>query len=401
MIEIQSNYDIIIIGGGPAGATAAHDLAKQNRSVLLVDREGRIKPCGGAVPTKAISEFDIPQSQIVAKSNAARIIAPSAREVEMEIGSIGYVGMVDRDKFDPFLRERAQKAGAHYVTGTFKSLSYNSDGSIKVLVQDKSAPDVIHEITGKTIIGADGANSAVRRAIFGPKKKPPYVFAYHEIVKTPKNFDPYLFQTDRCDVIYNGEISPDFYGWVFPHGEHTSIGTGTAIKGHDMKEATRKLREAAGLGDAELVREEGAPLPLKPMRRWDDGKAIVLVGDAAGCVAPSSGEGIYYAMLSGRLGAQSAVKLLETGKSRSLRHARKAFMKDHRVPFMVLGAMQYFWYSSDKRREGFVKMCEDKDVQRLTWESYLNKKIVRKEPMAHLRIFIKDMRQLLGIPARS
>jgi len=59
--------------------------------------------------------------------------------------------------------------------------------------------------------------------------------------------------------------------------------------------------------------------------------------------------------------------------------------------------MQYFWYSSDKRRERFVKMCEDKDVQRLTWESYTNKELVRKSPMAHLRIFIKDMGHLLGI----
>ena len=71
-------------------------------------------------------------------------------------------------------------------------------------------------------------------------------------------------------------------------------------------------------------------------------------------------------------------------------------MKQHGTVFWVLGIMQYFWYSNDKRRESFVKMCEDKDVQKLTFESYMNKKLVRKKPMAHLKIFIKDMGHLLG-----
>jgi geranylgeranyl reductase len=59
--------------------------------------------------------------------------------------------------------------------------------------------------------------------------------------------------------------------------------------------------------------------------------------------------------------------------------------------------MQWFWYSSDKRRERFVSICRDPDVQRLTWESYMNKKLVRKDPMAHAKIFFKDMGHLLGL----
>jgi geranylgeranyl reductase len=76
-------------------------------------------------------------------------------------------------------------------------------------------------------------------------------------------------------------------------------------------------------------------------------------------------------------------------------------MKEHRLTFIVLGVMQYFWYTTNRRRESFVKMCEDKDVQRLTFESYMNKKIVRKDPMAHLRIFMKDMGHLLGFTKAS
>ena len=68
----------------------------------------------------------------------------------------------------------------------------------------------------------------------------------------------------------------------------------------------------------------------------------------------------------------------------------------HGRVFMVLEIMQYFWYSSDKRRERFVKMCEDKDVQELTWQAYMNKELVRKKPMAHVRIFFKDLAHLFS-----
>ena len=64
--------------------------------------------------------------------------------------------------------------------------------------------------------------------------------------------------------------------------------------------------------------------------------------------------------------------------------------------FWVLGIMQYFWYRNDRRRERFVSMCEDRDVQQLTFDAYMNKRLVRKKPMAHVKIFFKDLAHLLG-----
>lgn len=389
------HVDYVVVGGGPSGATAARHLAKLGKDVLLVDREGRIKPCGGAIPTRAIRDYEIPASQIKARAHAARIISPSGKQVAMEIGDIGYVGMVDRDAFDPWLRERARQSGASYLQATLKHLEQQPDGTVALDFERKDKSTI--RVTARMVIGADGANSAVRRMSFPANAKPPYVFAYHEIVRSPENCDPALFKDDRCDVIYRGDISPDFYGWVFPHGPYTSVGTGTAVKGHDMRLATAKLRADAGLADCETIREEGAPLPLKPMRRWDNGRNIILAGDAAGVVAPSSGEGIYYAMLAGDLCADAAMAALETGKVAQLKTARKRFMKDHGRVFFILGILQSIWYHSDKRREQFVTMCADPDVQRLTWESYLNKRLVKREPMAHLRVLIKDVKQLLGM----
>jgi geranylgeranyl reductase len=184
---------------------------------------------------------------------------------------------------------------------------------------------------------------------------------------------------------------------VFPHGETLSVGTGSADKGFSLRNAVAALREVTGLQDAPTLRREGAPLPMKPLKRWDNGRDVVLAGDAAGVVAPASGEGIYYAMLGGSLAADAVDACLRTGDARVLATARKRFMRDHGRVFWVLGIMQRFWYSSDARRERFVSICKDRDVQQLTFESYMNKKLTRKKPMAHVRIFFKDIAHLLGL----
>jgi geranylgeranyl reductase len=124
---------------------------------------------------------------------------------------------------------------------------------------------------------------------------------------------------------------------------------------------------------------------------------VVLAGDAAGVVAPASGEGIYYAMYGGRLAAEALDALLGGSKVAVLRSARRRFMREHGRVFWILGMMQWFWYRSDSRRERFVSICRDPDVQRLTWQAYLHKKLVRSRRAAQARIFFKDLAHLLGL----
>lgn len=382
-------YDVIVVGGGPSGATAAHDLASQGKRVAMLDRAGRIKPCGGAIPPRLIADFDIPDSQLVARIKTARMISPTERFVDIEIEN-GFVGMVDREHFDEFLRQRAASAGADYLTGTFKEIERDADGT-HVIYRPKTGTGEMARITGRIVIGADGARSNVAREEVPGGAEIPYVIAYHEIIEAPEgpHYDP-----DRCDVVYNGGISPDFYGWVFPHGASASVGMGSQVAGVDLKEATSDLRAAAGLAECKTIRKEGAPIPLKPLDRWDNGRDVVLAGDAAGVVAPSSGEGIYYAMVGGRVAAEAAAAALAANSPAKLKLARKRFMKEHKTVFKVLGAMQNAYYRSDERRERFVSLCHDIDVQRLTFEAYMNKKLVRARPMAHLKIMAKNIAHL-------
>ncbi|WP_116132302.1 geranylgeranyl diphosphate reductase [Tropicimonas sp. IMCC34043] len=382
-------FDVVVVGGGPSGATAATELARAGRKVALLDRGGRIKPCGGAIPPRLIADFDIPDSQIVARISTARMISPSHRSVDIEIEN-GFVGMVDREFFDEFLRGRAAAAGATRLAGTFLRIDRDGDGTHVVYRPGGGAET---RLTTRLVIGADGARSKVARQEVPGGREIPYVIAYHEIIRAPEG-EHRQYRADRCDVVYDGAISPDFYGWVFPHGANASVGMGTGIDGIDLKKATADLRVASGLADCDTIRREGAPIPLRPLDRWDNGKDVVVAGDAAGVVAPSSGEGIYYAMVCGRFAAEAVQAALTSGKASDLGRARKAFMRKHKTVFRVLQSMQDAYYRSDERRERFVSLCHDRDVQRLTFEAYMNKKLVHKRPLAHVKIGVKNLLHL-------
>ena len=100
-------------------------------------------------------------------------------------------------------------------------------------------------------------------------------------------------------------------------------------------------------------------------------------------------------MTAGRETALAVGGFLASGNPRALRQARRRFMRAHGRVFWILGIMQHFWYRNDRRRERFVAMCDDRDVQDLIWPAYRDKRLAYAHPLAYLRIFWKDMRHLM------
>ena len=216
----ESIFDVAVIGGGPAGATAARDHARRGRSVALIDKAGRIKPCGGAIPPRLIRDFGIPDRLLKARVSSARMISPRGVAVDMPIDG-GFVGMVDRCEFDEWLRDRAVGAGAVRVTGAYEGLTRDDTGVTQL--RYRTAHDAEpRTLRARLVIGADGALSQVGRQEVPGADRMRFVFAYHEVIATPPaaSGDP-----DRCEIHYRGALSPDFYAWVFPHGGTMSVGS--------------------------------------------------------------------------------------------------------------------------------------------------------------------------------
>ena len=157
---IEEQVDVLVVGGGPAGSTAAWDLARKGHSVLLLDRDGRVKPCGGAVPPQLMTEFDVPSSLLVNRVDCARMVSPVGRAVDIPIEN-GYVGMVDREVFDEWLRQRAVAAGAERRTGIFTGLATNADGSATVTYRDGNSR------SDRTVAGARPHGGGRRRGALG------------------------------------------------------------------------------------------------------------------------------------------------------------------------------------------------------------------------------------------
>ena len=135
-----------------------------------------------------------------------------------------------------------------------------------------------------------------------------------------------------------------------------------------------------------------------PLPRWDNGRDVVLAGDASGVVAPARGEGIYYAMAGGRFAADAVDAALATGDARQLAQARRALHEGARagVP-RARASCSATGTARTGAGSGSWRICRDRDVQRLTFEGYMHKRLVRAKPLAHLRIFFKNIGHLTGL----
>ncbi len=395
---------VAVVGSGPAGSSAAETLAKAGIETFLFERKlDNAKPCGGAIPLCMVSEFDLPPEIIDRRVRKMKMISPSNVEVDINIEKEHeYIGMCRREVLDGFMRDRAAKLGAKLINGTVHKLEIPTKDSDPYTLHYADHSDGSLEGKPKTlkvdvVIGADGANSRVAKAIDAGDYN--YAIAFQERIRLPE--DKMAYYEDLAEMYVGNDVSTDFYAWVFPKYDHVAVGTGT-MKVHkaDIKklQAGIRARAAKRLAGGEIIKVEAHPIPEHPRPRRVVGR-VALVGDAAGTVTKSSGEGIYFAAKSARMCAETIVETSNGGTriptEADLKLYLKRWDKKYGITYKVLDILQTVFYRSDATREAFVEMCADRDVQRLTFDSYLYKTVVPANPLVQMKITAKTIASLL------
>ena len=310
---------VAVVGSGPAGSSAAETLAKAGIETYLFERKlDNAKPCGGAIPLCMVSEFDLPPEIIDRRVRKMKMISPSNVEVDINLDNKDeYIGMCRREVLDGFMRDRAANLGAQLINGTVYKLDIpgNDNAPYTLHYADHSggnARGVMKTLKVDLVIGADGANSRVAKAIDAGDYN--YAIAFQERIRLPENMMTYY--EDLAEMYVGNDVSPDFYAWVFPKYDHVAVGTGTMKVNKAMikdLQAGIRTRAAKKLVGGEIIKVEAHPIPEHPRPRRVVGR-VALVGDAAGTVTKSSGEGIYFAAKSARMCAETIVETSNNGQ---------------------------------------------------------------------------------------
>ncbi|CAM9527150.1 unnamed protein product [Choristocarpus tenellus] len=403
----EMKYKVAVIGGGPSGACAAEILAEcpDIEAYIFERKMDNAKPCGGAIPLCMVEEFDLPTDIIDRKVRRMKMISPTNREVD--IGSTlkpdEYIGMVRREVMDGFMRKRAIEKGTTAINGLVTKIDVPADKNSGKYVINYANYDASTKTGEKDslevdlIIGADGANSRVAKAMDAGSYN--FAIAFQERIKIDD--DKMDFYKDMAEMYVGDDVSPDFYGWVFPKYDHVGVGTGTVLNRPAIKDYQDAIRKRAGdkIAGGKIIKIEAHPIPENYRPRRVVGR-MALVGDAAGYVTKCSGEGIYFAAKSGRMAAQAVVECLrKTGNLPNEKQLKDTYLKDYdrlyKPTYLVLDLLQKVFYSNNAAREAFVEMCESEYVQKVTFDSYLYKKVQGTNPVEDIKLLFGTVGSLI------
>ncbi|QWR76870.1 geranylgeranyl reductase family protein [Candidatus Magnetomonas plexicatena] len=352
----MNRYDVhaAIVGGGPAGATAARILGLASVETVLIERNpDNDKPCGGGLISTAFKDFDIPKSLIKHKVHSLEIVSPNGVVQEIDLDGT-FLSIINRREFDKTLRLEAQSTGASVITGQVTGVSFNK-GVILLKISHNGNETILR---AKYVIAADGVNSFMRKAVTGtfPKR----VFTAHEIIQGGS--------VPACRFQFGGQYAPEFYAWVFPHSDGISVGTGTK----DTTSVNRYLDNfIKDSGFEKTSKRRGYFIPV-----WDGGiyykSGVFFVGDSAGQVLPMTYEGIYYAMKSAKLAADAIIH-------NKPNNYKKHWQSKYKKHFILMRALQNYFLKTDETAEKLVSLHNRADVREASLGLWTQKNMKLKE----------------------
>jgi len=366
------NYDVVIVGAGPAGSTAAKNLAEEGVHVLLLDKATfpREKPCGGGLPTRVFKRFPYIEPFIDSVSYGSITYSSSYRYKFDLIREKPLVMMVLRKDFDYGLVNLAVNAGVLFHSG--KSV-------VDIVIQKEKVSVMLDDgqtVEAQAVIGCDGMHSVVaEKTNLSKKLEVLCVSLVQEQPLTPKQLNTY-FTKKRLIHLFIKAQGVAGYAWMFPKKNCVNLGIGefqSAISKSKPKIPLKETYEAFiySLKEKKMLPPEfpienlrGATLPIFPLENTY-GDRVLLCGDAAGFINPITGEGIYYAMASGHIAATVIAEGLKTQdlSRHFLSRYQKLWNDDFGKDLKLLGRFNTQW---GKDSEKIVRlMTRDKKFAKL------------------------------------
>ena len=315
----KEKYDVVVIGAGPAGSSAAYEAAKRGLKVLLIEKRAEVGSpirCAEGVGKEGLEDLGIkPKSEWIANEvKGARIYAPSGDYITLEASmagsEVGYV--LHRDKFDQYLAKMAVDAGSELYTRAMAIGLKREDSEIVVRIRHFGN---LYEVRTPIVIGADGFESLVGEwAGIRTRLDPKDINVTFEYRITGAKFDP-----DYTEFYIGNEVAPGGYVWIFPKSEkEANVGIGVLLSRLDSEKKRPKylldkfLKEHPKYRGKIIAVISGAVSVSKPLEpSYTDN--VMLVGDAARMIDPLTGGGIIHAIISGRAAGETAAKAIEKG----------------------------------------------------------------------------------------
>jgi len=351
---MAERYDAVVVGAGPAGSTAARELAARSARVLLVDRAAfpRDKPCGGGVWLSAAVNLPFSLASVTERVVTGFRVSCGRWSPISHYSRAPLALMTRRAHLDEFLVGKAVAAGARFADARPVAAVESHATGARVRFRDGS------EVSSRAVIGADGVNGATRRSL-GLGQLANLVALEANVPMVP---DRWAEQVGLDIGLLRGG-----YGWVFPKGDHCNLGVGgRPHPAARLRAALNSYSAREGFDPSSMTDLKGYLLPLRAPGSPAWSGNVVLVGDAAGLVDPLSGEGIGNAIRSGMLAARHVVELLAghvrdlAGYQRSLERdidpelqlAQALFSVLHRWPGVCVGSVR----SSNRIQESLCRI---------------------------------------------